>query len=309
MSLLHSHTSGISGMQIGEIFHGLWHDVILHGILDTLKIIVFLFLAYLLMEFIEHKASDRLFRFIKKSGSLGPLVGGALGAVPQCGFSAVTANLYTGRVVTLGTLVAVFISTSDEMLPIMISEKISPAAIFPILAYKLAVGVFVGFIIDLTLRFMRKPREEINIDEICENDNCHCERGILFSALHHTLTIGAFILVFTIAINALIFFIGEENLSALIYDKFFFGHLIAAIFGLIPNCAASVLLTTLCTSGYITAGTMISGLISGAGVGLLVLLRINKRRRENFAIIAILVLSGLVFGMLADLFGFSQLLV
>ncbi len=306
MTLLHTHEG--AGNSFGEIMHGLWHEVILHGLLDTLKILLFLFLAYLFMEFLEHKASGKLESSIKRAGAAGPAIGGLAGAVPQCGFSSVASNFYAARVVSMGTVVAVFLSTSDEMLPVMLAGKIKPLSILAILGYKIAVGITVGFLTDLALHLAKRKKEEINIDEICENDNCHCERGILYSALHHTLTVGLFVLLITIGINTLIFFIGEDKLALIMYDKPFISHLIASLVGLIPNCAVSVALTSLAMDGLITAGTMMSGLFSGAGVGLLVLFKVNKKMRENFIIIAILVGSGLVFGMLADLIGFSSLI-
>ncbi len=307
-TLLHAHGS-VSDMTGSEIFSGILKEVVWHSLLDSLKIVAFLFFAYLLMEFIEHKASEKVEGFVKKAGVLGPLAGGALGAVPQCGFSTVASNFYTARVITLGTLVAVFLSTSDEMLPIMISGRVSWKFIFTVLGYKLAVAVLLGFIIDLLLKLLCKGGERnIDIDEICENDNCHCERGIFYSALHHTLTVGGFVLLITLILNLVIFFVGEENLAALMYDKFFVGHVIAAALGLIPNCAISVALTELCIEGYITVGTMLSGLFAGSGVGLLVLLKVNKRRKENLIIVGILLLAGIIFGMLADVIDFSSLI-
>ena len=295
MALLHTHAG-----ESGAFAHFL-DEVLLHGLLDTLKIIPFLFLTYLLMEFIEHRAGDRAERFMKRAGAFAPVVGGALGAVPQCGFSAAAANLYAGRVVSVGTLIAVFLSTSDEMLPILVSGNISIGTAALVVLYKALVGITVGLAVDLALRFMNKKKENINIDAICDEDNCHCERGIFYSALHHTLTISLFVLAFTLAINALVFFVGEENLGAILYNKPVIGHIIAAIFGLIPNCAASVALTTLCTKGLITAGTMMSGLFSGAGVGLLVLFKVNKHLKDNLIIVGIILLAGVVFGLLGDL--------
>ncbi len=303
MNYLHANPAGAANFK--EVMHTLLHEVILHALLDTLKIVLFLFIAYLLMEFIEHRASDRLESSIKKAGTLGPAVGGIIGVVPQCGFSAVAANFYTGRVVSLGTLVAVFLSSSDEMLPVLLSGSIDPKKIILILAYKAAVAVIIGFMIDFVLRLLRKNDEKISIDEICENDNCHCEKGVLYSALHHTLTVGGFVLLITILINALTFFVGNETISRVLYDKPFIGHLIASIIGLIPNCAVSVALASFCVEGYITAGTMLAGLFSGTGVGLLVLFRVNKHVRENLAVIAILISSGTLFGMLADLIGLT----
>ena len=307
-TLLHAHGS-LGDMSAGEIFKGILKEVLWHSVLDSLKVVAFLFLAYLVMEFIEHRASDKAERFIKKAGALGPLAGGALGVFPQCGFSTVASNFYTARVVSLGTLIAVFLSTSDEMLPIMISGKAPAKFIFAVLGYKLFVAVLVGFVLDFSMKLLcRGCERDIDIDEICENDNCHCERGIFHSALHHTLTVGGFVFLITIALNLVIFFVGEENLSALMYDKFFVGHLIAAVFGLIPNCAVSVALTELCIDGYITVGTMLSGLFAGSGVGLLVLFKVNKRKKENLLIVCVLILAGLLFGMLADIVDFSALL-
>ena len=308
MTLLHAHSS-ISGMTAGEIFKGILDEVVWHSLIESLKIVAFLFFTYLIMEFIEHKASNKVEAFVKKAGALGPLSGGALGVVPQCGFSTVASNFYTARVISMGTLVAVFLSTSDEMLPVMISGSVSFKFVFAILGYKLFVAIFVGFILDFILRVLCKNEDRsIDIDEICENDNCHCERGILHSAIHHTLTVGGFVLLITIVLNLAVFLIGEENLAAIMYDKFFIGHLIAAVLGLVPNCAISVALTELCIEGYITVGTMLSGLFSGSGVGMLVLLKVNKHKKENLLIIGVLIAAGLVFGMLADIIDFYVLL-
>ena len=302
-TLLHAHEHGG-----GDIWHGIYEEVLLHGILDTLKILPFLFITYLIMEFIEHKASGKTRAFMERSGALGPLVGGLVGAVPQCGFSAAASNFYTGRVITLGMLISIFLSTSDEMLPIMISGKVSAVGILAILGYKAAVGILVGFAVDFTLRLLNRKKEPINIDRICEEDNCHCERGVFLSALHHTLTVGGFVLLITLLINLLVFFIGAESISKIMYDKPFISHLIASVIGLIPNCAVSVALTDFCLEGFITAGTMLSGLFSGAGVGLLILFKVNKRIKENLAVVGILVAAGTVFGLIADLLNFSLLM-
>lgn len=294
MFLLHTHAEGSWLVEMLD-------EVVLHGLLDTLKIIPFLFLTYLLMEFIEHKAGEKAENFMKKAGAFAPAVGGLLGTVPQCGFSAAVANLYAGRIVSMGTVVAVFLSTSDEMIPILVSGRIAVGTVALVVLYKAIVAIAVGLLVDLLLRLMRCDQNKINIDAICDEDNCHCERGIWYSAFHHTLTISLFVFITTLAINLLVFFIGEENLGAIMYDKPFISHLIAAVFGLIPNCAASVALSTLCTQGLITAGTMMSGLFSGAGVGLLVLCKVNKKPKENILIIGIVVVAGIIFGLIGDL--------
>lgn len=289
-------------------FGAFLENVVLHALIDTLPLIPFLFLTYLLMEIIEHKASEKTEGFLKRSGKFGPLLGGAVGIVPQCGFSSVAANLYCTKIISLGTLISVFLSTSDEMLPLLISNpEIGSKKIIFILIYKVGAAIIIGFIIDLVMHFYFKNKDEINIDELCDNDNCHCERGVIYSALHHTVKISVFILLCTLLINTAIFFIGEENLGKLMYDKPFISHLIASVFGLIPNCAASVALTEFYTSGFITLGTMLAGLFSASGVGLLVLLRVNKHAKANLAIVAILILSGFAMGLLADIINFEAL--
>ena len=300
MFLLHTHSE--------EVGH--WaEEILLHGLIETLKIIPFLFLTYLLMEFIEHRAGERAEEFMKKAGVFAPMVGGTLGAVPQCGFSAAASNLFAGRVISIGTVIAVFLSTSDEMIPILVSGRVPVLTVILIVLYKAAVGILVGLGVDFVIRLMHRKSEHINIDAICDEDNCHCERGIWYSALHHTATISIFILLITVAINALVFFVGEENLGVILHGKPVISHVLAAVFGLIPNCAASVALTTLCTEGLISAGTMISGLFSGAGVGLLILFRVNKKIKENILIVAIVLIAGVVFGLLGDLIFTAEMFV
>ena len=281
-------------------------EVFLHALIDTAKVILFLFLTYLALEIIEHRATDKARRLMARAGGFGPLIAGAVGAVPQCGFSAVAANFYTGRVITLGALVAAFLSTSDEMFPVLLSENVGVGKILTIIIYKTAVGILVGFLIDLVLRLLGRGRPEVNIDEICDGE-CHCEAGIVPSAIRHTLSVTLYIFVVTLLINSLFFFVGEDRLSGLAVELPVISHFLSAVFGLIPNCAASVALTRLAMSGVISTGSMISGLLSGAGVGLLVLFRMNKHPRENAVILLILVLSGTLFGFLFDLLPFFSL--
>ena len=282
---------------------GFFDEVILHGLFETLKIIPFLLIAYIIMEFIEHKASDKVKAFLTRSGSLGPLVGGALGAIPQCAFSAVASNLYAGRIITFGTLLAVFLSTSDEMLPLLISSGATPTRIIVIIGYKLIVGIAVGFLINLYLRITKGKRRPINVEDICEEEGCHCEKGIFISALIHTAKISGFILAVSIAVNCAVYFIGADTLGTILGDLGVISYLASAFIGLIPGCATSVALTSLAISGVIEDGVMLSGLFSGAGIGLFVLLKVNKSWRENLMVMAILVGTGFVFGLLYDLLG------
>ena len=305
----HASHSGLSELLTDKLgrFGEFFDEVIIHGFIDTLKLVLFLFLTYLLMEFIEHKASAKLKGAMTRAGKFGPLIGGVFGAAPQCGFSAAAANLYTGRVITLGTLIAVFLSTSDEMLPILIAGSMDFGKVLTIMLYKTAVGIAMGFAIDLALKLMNRGKEEINIDEICDNDDCHCENGIVLSAIHHTLSVSLFVLLVSLVINAITFFALDEALSGSLLALPVVSHILSAIVGLIPNCASSVALTRLAMSGVISTGAMMSGLFAGAGVGVLILFKMNRRPRENVMIVGLLLLIGIVFGLIADLVGISLL--
>ena len=275
-------------------------EVLIHGLSEVLILIPFLYLTYLLMEFIEHKASDKTRMLMSRAGRFGPLVGAPLGALPQCGFSTVASNLYTAKIITLGTLISVFLSTSDEMIPILLAGNVDIVTILLIIVYKILVGLVAGVIIDLVLRLLRKDNREIDIDEICDEDGCHCERGIFLSALHHTISVGLWCLAVILGLNALIFFVGTDTLGSIIPDIPLVGHLICALIGLIPNCAASVALTELALEGIITSGQMIAGLFSSAGVGMFVLFKMNKNIKENMLVVGLVLVIGVGFGFIAD---------
>ena len=275
-------------------------DVIKDTLFDSIKLLPFLFLAYLLMEYLEHKTGNKTKDIVKKSGKLGPLWGGIIGIFPQCGFSA---NLYAGKIITMGTLIAVFLSTSDEMLPILISEAAPASLILKVLAIKLVVGIIAGFIIDLVINVIGKTKKvepEEAVGHMCEHDHCDCEHGILKSALKHTINIFIFITIITFAINTLIHFIGEETIEKAIAGVPVLGILVSSIFGLIPNCAGSVIITELYLSNLISFGSMIAGLLVGSGIGILVLFKSNKNIKENLTITGLLMLVGIIVGLIID---------
>lgn len=286
-------------------------DVLKDTGLDTLKTLPVLFLAYLLMEFLEHRTGEKTNRLIQKSGRWGPLLGSVLGVVPQCGFSAGASSLYAGRVITVGTLLAVYLSTSDEMLPIFISEQVPILTILKILGMKVLIGMVAGFALDAIVRVTRgrkhqPERDPVNIGHMCEHDHAHEEEdGIWVSAIKHTLKITVFLFLVSLVLNALIAFLGEARLAAILSDRLFLSELLAGLVGLIPNCAASVVITQLYLEGMIGAGPMMSGLLVGAGIGILVLIRENDQPKKNAAIIAILYGSGVLFGTLIDLLGIT----
>ena len=279
-------------------------DVILDSLIDTIKLIPFLLITYIIMEFIEHKTSHKTKDAIKKSGKFGPFIGGLLGIVPQCGFSAAASSLYSARIITLGTLIAVFLSTSDEMLPILISEAVDIKTILSILLIKLVIAVLVGFIIDLFFRRKFETSEdEPEIKDLCEHEHCHCEHGIIRSAIKHTLSITIYILIISFILNLIIYFIGEDRLSHLLNSTPVVGPIISALVGLIPNCASSVIITQLYLSGVLNFATMIAGLLVNTGVGLLILFRTNKDLKENIKITILLFAIGVIFGIIFDLIG------
>lgn len=275
-------------------------EIIFDTFIDSIKLLPFLFLTYVGMELLEHSAGDRVKKVIEKSGSFGPLLGGILGVVPQCGFSAAASNLYAGRIITLGTLLAIFLSTSDEMLPILISEAVPLSAILNILMWKVFIAILAGFLVDLLYRKKEEGKEQ-KIHELCDHGHNHCEHGILRSALGHTLQIFTFLLLISFLLNCFMHYVGEEALSGLILNRPVIGVLLAGLVGLIPNCAASVLITKLYLQKAIGFGAMMAGLLVGAGVGILVLCRVNKDKKECVRIIALLYIIGAAAGILLEL--------
>ena len=274
--------------------HELLH-ILEHTVLDSIKILPFLLIAYLIMEFIEHKTTDKTRNAIKKSGKFGPFIGSLLGAFPQCGFSVTATNLYAGRVITLGTLFAVYLSTSDEMLPILLSEGVSGPLILKILGIKILIGIIVGLLIDLVAnKFYKNKKEENKIEDICEHEHCHCEESIWKSAIKHTINVFIFILVITLILNIVIECVGENTLAGLVSNKPVLSAIIACGIGLIPNCASSVILTQLYLSNVLGLAVMIGGLLVNAGVGVLVLFKVNHNLKENIKIVVGLYSIGVI---------------
>ena len=272
-------------------------DILLDALIDVLKLIPFLFISFLVMELIEHKLNNK--NKLIKANKYGSLIGSTLGIIPQCGFSAVASNLFSSRVITTGTLVAIFLSTSDEMLPIMLSEKVDILVLLRIIGFKVLIGILVGFIVDFIYR-----KKELNehVHDLCEHDNCHCDKdGIILSSIKHTLKIGLFILIANLIINIIIYYIGEDNLKELLLHKNIFTYFIASLIGLIPNCAASVIITELYLSNLITLGNLMAGLLTGSGLGLLLLFKTNKDIKENIKVLSIIYVVGVVVGMIVDL--------
>lgn len=326
-----------------DIAHIITHTLE-HSVEDTLYLIPFLFVTYLAMEWLEHASGGRTQEAVQRAGAAGPVVGALLGVVPQCGFSAASATLYAGRVITLGTLFAVFLSTSDEMLPIFLAEQVDLLTIVKVMGAKVIIGMCMGFVVDAVLRLARRDKQRLRIHELCERDHCQCAgdcatcsanpelvyehhddcahgcahdhhahdhahdhdhgwKGIAKSALIHTAQVTVFIFVITLILDGVLEVVGEEVLADVLGANTAASVLVSALVGLIPNCAASVVIAQLYLEGVLGAGAMMAGLLVSAGVGLLVLARANRHARENLAIIGVLWATGVAWGLVINALG------
>lgn len=300
-------------------------DVLGESALDTLRLIPFLFVTYLAMEALEHMGGERVQAIVERSGKAGPAVGALLGAIPQCGFSAMAATLYAGRVVTAGTLVAVILSTSDEMVPVFLAHQEPVGRLLAIMAVKVVVAVVAGLLADAALRAWHRAGDgRPHISELCERAGCHCDEAdegadhghghdhghgrwaVVRSAAVHTVQVGVWILAVTFVFGLVIEAVGTDALAALLGSHPVRATFVTALVGLIPNCGASVVISELYLEGVLSTGPMLAGLLSSGGVGLLVLWRTNAGAAQNAAVSALVygvsVVVGLAAGMLGILF-------
>lgn len=303
-------------------------DVLADSVIDTLKLIPFLLVTYLAMEALEHFASNKVKEAVERAGTAGPVVGGLLGALPQCGFSAMAATLFSGRVVTAGTLVAVILSTSDEMIPVFVAHQEPASRMLAIIAIKVALGIVAGLLLDLVLRLLHRAGDgHAHIHELCEREHCHCEEadeadedegddghgdhgdhhdhghphghshshhgvwGIVRSACVHTAQVTAFIFLISLLFGLIIEGFGVDSIRSMLANHPVRATFIAALVGLIPNCGVSVAIAELFLDGTLATGPMLAGLLSSGGVGLLVLWRTNADARQNVCV------TLLVYGM------------
>lgn len=296
-------------------------DVLADSVIDTLKLIPFLLVTYLAMEALEHFASNKVREAVERAGTAGPAVGALLGALPQCGFSAMAATLFSGRVVTAGTLVAVILSTSDEMIPVFVAHQEPASRMLSIIAIKVVLGIAAGLLLDLVLRLLHRDGDgHAHIHELCEREHCHCEEadeldedgcqedrdvhddhhdhhehahhhghshshhgawGIVRSACVHTIQVTAFIFLISLLFGLIIEGLGVDSIRSTLAYHPVRATFIAALVGLIPNCGASVAIAELFLDGTLATGPMLAGLLSSGGVGLLVLWRTNANARQN----------------------------
>jgi hypothetical protein len=289
-----------------HILETLWHTL-----KETLPLLPFLYATYLLMELLERYAGDRAQKVIRRAGAAGPLLGGALGVIPQCGFSASGAGFYAARLITPGTLLALFLSTSDEMLPVMLSASVAPGRIASILLVKVVIAVSVGFATDgiLGLISRKKATSSTNDDDalahigdLCESGHCHCEhRRAPVAALIHTASVALVIYIVSALLHAIMHHGGEALIARVASLPPIVVCLVTSLVGMIPSCASSVALTQLHLGGGLSIGALMAGLLTGAGVGLIVLLRTNRPRKNTLLLLAVLYVVGVAAGTLIDL--------
>lgn len=275
-------------------------DIIIDTLLDSLKLVPFLFVAFLIIEILEHKFQDKTKAIVSKSGKLGPVLGSALGLAPQCGFGVVATNLYVTRIISLGTLIAIYLSTSDEMIPILLSEQAPFQLIVSILAIKFVVGLLAGYIVDF---LFRKNKKEDVIYDICNSEHCGCDHGhsLIKSSIIHTLKTIAFLGVIIFVLNVVFEYLGEHYLSKLFLKNTLFAPFITSLIGLIPNCGSSIMITELYLNGALSFGAMCAGLLTGSGVAILVLFKSNKDIKENIKILSLVYFIGVVVGVIIEI--------
>lgn len=276
-------------------------DVLLDALIDGAKMLPFLYLAYLLIEWLELNHGQRIENALAGGGRWGFVPGAVLGCVPQCGFSAVAANFYASRVITPGTLLAVFVATSDEAIPLLAAEPGMWGTLAVLLVLKVILGMAAGFVLDVPLRRVLPQSLYGGYAGHADEVDCHEEHeehsGIFLAALRHTLEIFAFILLFSFLIGLVFELVGEGAITALLGRMGPFQPMVAALIGLVPNCAASVLLAQLYMQGAITFGSLMAGLTAGAGIGLAVLWRVNPSWKQNLFMTGLLWAAGAAVGI------------
>lgn len=267
---------------------------------ETLLLLPFLFATYLVLEAVEAHAGGALENFLERARSVGPFAGAFAGAVPQCGVSAAAASFYAGGVITVGTLLAVFLATSDELIPVLLSERVPVALLVKIVGIKIVSALALGFVVDGVLKFIRHIRRKVSVHELCEHSHCGCtgSKGILIPALIHTAEIFFFIVIISGAIELAIHFFGEESLNSLRLNRPFFGECAAGALGLIPNCAVSVAGAKLYLAGAMSGGALMASSFTGSGLGLLVLFRTNRNFKENLLVLGTVYAVGVALGCL-----------
>lgn len=288
-----------------SILHAMGHAVE-HAFVDSFAVLPFLFLVYLVINYLEGSSNQaRYNKLIGKKG-IGPIIGSLVGCLPQCGFSVMGANLYSKRLISLGTLLAIFISTSDEAVPILLANPGMMKQVIAVLVIKVVLAIVIGVIIDFVISQKNEDhdisKEEMNHACTCHDGCCSTKGNIIKRTLVHTLKVFAFIVVVNMILGGIIEIVGEDSLGKILLANSIWQPALAALIGLVPNCAASIVLTEMFVAGSLSFGALIAGLSTGAGIGLVVLFRVNKNLKENLKVLGLLYVLGTVFGMLIQIF-------
>ena len=254
------------------------------------------FCFYLLIEYIEHRHGERIEALLAGSGRWGAVPGAVLGCVPQCGFSAIASNFYASRVITLGTLMAVYLATSDEAIPLLVSMPTYWDKLAVLMVIKVVYAIVVGFVLDFVLRGVLPKGLRGGYTGHADEVDCN-EKPIWQAALRHTLEIFVFIFAFSLVFGMIVEGVGEDVFAEMLGGMGFFQPVVAALVGLIPNCAASVLLTQLYVEGALRFSSLVAGLCTGAGVGLAVLWRANPSWKQNLFITGLTWAAGAFVGV------------
>ena len=273
------------------------------AVIDSIKTLPFLFFVFLFIEIFEHFFADKIKDFLTHSKKEGPIIGAITSSIPQCGFSVVASTLFSEGYLTKGTIIAVYLATSDEAIPVLLTYPKYLPYILPLILIKLLVAIPCGYLIDCifkkTVLNNTFDHNEIGIEGCCRHDiTNHKKRDFLIHPIKHTLSIFVFILIITVILNYLIESFDIQSLFLL--KSRYLAPLISSLFGLIRNCAVSVGLCLLFIKGTITFGTMVSGLMTSSGIGLLVLFKSIKNKKEIFQILFILTVIGYITGLVID---------
>ncbi len=283
-------------------FSMIW-SAVLDAFVDCIKSLPFLFLAFWGLELLEKKSNHVLQKMLAGARVSGPAIGAVLGLVPQCGFSAALADFYAGGAITLGTMLAVFLSTSDEAILILMSQPDTIGKVWPLLLSKLLIGIVAGYAIDIVLRIARgKNHTEHEVGEICTDCGCHNATGTLKPALIHTSKTFGWLLGISVVLAILMEMVGADAIASALGHGTWYQPLLTALFGLIPSCAVSVAFTELYIAGSLSFASTVAGLCSGAGVGLIVLFKVNPNKKQCFAIALLLYSIAAICGVVINIF-------
>lgn len=274
-------------------------EIILDTIIDCLKIIPFLFIAFLILEYLEHNISNKSINMAKKAGKYGPIIGSILGAIPQCGFSVAATNLYATKIITRGTIIAIFLSTSDEMIPVLLSQNIEIKKILLILGIKIIIGIIIGLLVDII--FKKDISSENTIDKLCEETHCDCNHNPILSSVKHTISITGFIFIFSLILNIIVEYFGHTYIEKVLSYNNFIGPIISSLVGLIPNCASSIIISEMYAKGIVNISSLIAGLLTNSGLGILVLFKTNKDIKDNLLILSIIYIVGVLVGVISNI--------